>query len=110
MSTNGSRQVMDGQAIQRSVMRIAHEVVERNRGTEGLALIGIRSRGVYLAQRLRRALQEIVGGGLIPFGGVGITLYRDELDRGLQTARVQGTDIHFPLEGRSNLLVDERSS
>ena len=55
MSTNGSRQVMDGQAIQRSVMRIAHEVVERNRGTEGLALIGIRSRGVYLAQRLRRA-------------------------------------------------------
>ena len=107
VSTNGTRQVMDGQAIQRSVVRIAHEVVERNRGTEGLALIGIRSRGVYLAQRLRRAFQEIVGGALIPFGVVDITLYRDDLDRGLQTPRVQGTDIVFPVEGRRILLVDD---
>jgi len=106
-TSNGSRQVMDGQAIQRSVVRIAHEVVERNRGAEGLALIGIRSRGVYLAQRLRSALQDIVGGALIPFGVVDITLYRDDLDRGLQTPRVQGTDIGFAIEGRCILLVDD---
>ena len=62
MSANGTRQVMDAQSIQRALMRIAHEVVERNRDAQGLALVGIRSRGVHLAQRLRRALQEIEGG------------------------------------------------
>ena len=107
MSANGTRQVMDAQSIQRALTRIAHEVVERNRDAQGVALIGIRSRGVHLAQRLRRALQEIEGGPLIPFGVVDITLYRDDLDRGLQTPRVQGTDIAFPVEGRLILLVDD---
>src|SRR5262245_13765953 len=107
MSPNGTRQVMDGQAVQRAVVRIAHEVVERNKGIEGIALIGVRSRGVHLAQRLRRSLQQIAGGSLIPFGVVDITLYRDDLDRGLQTPRVQGTDIGFPIEARTILLVDD---
>ena len=107
MSANGTRQVMDAQSIQRALTRIAHEVVERNRDAQGVALIGIRSRGVHLAQRLRRALQEIEGGPLIPFGVVDITLYRDDLDRGLQTPRVQATDIAFPVEGRRILLVDD---
>ena len=107
MSANGTRQVMDAQSIQRALTRIAHEVIERNRDAQGLALIGIRSRGVHLAQRLRRAQQEIEGGALIPFGVVDITLYRDDLDRGLQTPRVQGTDIAFPVEGRLILLVDD---
>jgi pyrimidine operon attenuation protein / uracil phosphoribosyltransferase len=107
VSGNGTRQVMDGQAIHRAVVRIAHEVVERNKGADSLALIGIRSRGVHLAQRLRRAFQEIAGGALIPFGVVDITLYRDDLDRGLQTPRVQGTDIAFPVDGRRILLVDD---
>ena len=107
MSANGTRQVMDAQSIQRALMRIAHEVVERNRDAQGLALVGIRSRGVHLAQRLRRALQEIEGGPLIPFGVVDNTLYRDDLDRGLQTPRVQGTDIAFPVDGRRILLVDD---
>jgi pyrimidine operon attenuation protein/uracil phosphoribosyltransferase len=107
VSANGTRQVMDGQAIQRALTRIAHEVVERNRDAQGLALIGIRSRGVHLAQRLRRALHDIDGGPLVPFGVVDITLYRDDLDRGLQTPRVQGTDIAFPVDGRRILLVDD---
>ena len=107
MSANGTRQVMDAQSIQRALTRIAHEVIERNRDAQGLALIGIRSRGVHLGQRLRRALQEIEGGPLVPFGVVDITLYRDDLDRGLQTPRVQGTDIAFPVEGRRILLVDD---
>jgi pyrimidine operon attenuation protein/uracil phosphoribosyltransferase len=107
VSANGIRQVMDAQAIQRAVVRIAHEVVERNKGAESVALIGVRSRGVHLAQRLRRSLREIVSGPLIPFGVVDITLYRDDLDRGLQTPRVQGTDIAFPVDGRRILLVDD---
>jgi pyrimidine operon attenuation protein/uracil phosphoribosyltransferase len=107
VTTNGTRQVMDGQAIQRALVRIAHEVVERNKGAEGIALIGVRSRGVHLGQRLRRALQEIAGGPLVPFGVVDITLYRADLDRGSQSPMVRGTDIAVPVEGRRILLVDD---
>jgi pyrimidine operon attenuation protein / uracil phosphoribosyltransferase len=104
---NGTRLVMDAQAIQRALVRIAHEIVERGHGTAGLALVGIRSRGVHLAQRLRGILHDIEHGEPVPFGVVDITLYRDDLDRGLQTPVVQGTSIAFPVEGKRILLVDD---
>ena len=83
MTANGTRQVMDALAIQRALVRIAHEILERNKGTEELALIGIRSRGVHLAERIGKKIGEIEGGAPPPFGVVDITLYRDDLDRGL---------------------------
>lgn len=98
---------MDERAIQRAMMRVAHEILERNKGTQDLALVGIRSRGVHLARRLRDAIQEIEGGSAIPFGVVDITLYRDDLDRGLQNPEVKGTEIAFAVEGRRILLVDD---
>jgi pyrimidine operon attenuation protein/uracil phosphoribosyltransferase len=107
VTTNGTRQVMDALAIQRALTRIAHEILERNKGTEELALVGIRSRGVHLAERIRRTVGEIEGTAPIPFGVVDITLYRDDLDRGVQNPIVKGTDIPFPVEGRRILLVDD---
>jgi len=146
VSANGTRQVMDAVGIHRALVRIAHEILEHNKGTEHLALVGIRSRGVYLAQRIlasasrteavtawpeprledrfdhelccrlgdaifaqriRKAIDEIETGGSIPFGVVDITLYRDDLDRGLQTPVVHGTDIPFAVEGKRILLVDD---
>ena len=107
MSANGTRQVMDGLAIQRALVRIAHEILERNKGTDRLALVGIRSRGVHLAERIRRAVRDIETEAQIPFGVVDITLYRDDLDRGVQTPVVKGTDIPFAVEGRRILLVDD---
>jgi len=107
VSENGTRQVMDGQAIQRALVRIGHEIVERGHGTANLALVGIRSRGVDIAQRLRRILHDIEGGEAVPFGVVDITLYRDDLDRGEQMPLVQATHIDFALEGRHILLVDD---
>jgi len=107
VTANGTRQVMDALAIQRALVRIAHEILERNKGTEELALIGIRSRGVHLAERIRTRVGEIEGGVPPPFGVVDITLYRDDLDRGLQNPVVQGTDIPFPVDGRRILLVDD---
>ncbi len=107
VSANGTRQVMDATAIQRALVRIAHEILEHHKGTDELALIGIRSRGVHLAERIRRAMQEIEGGGAVPFGVVDITLYRDDLDRGVQNPVVQGTDIPFAVEGKRILLVDD---
>ena len=107
MTANGTRQVMDALAIQRALVRIAHEILERNRTTADLALVGIRSRGVHLAERIRRAIHEIEGSAPMPFGVVDITLYRDDLDRGLQNPVVKGTDIPFAVDGRRILLVDD---
>jgi pyrimidine operon attenuation protein/uracil phosphoribosyltransferase len=107
VTANGARQVMDALAIQRALTRIAHEILERNKGTDELALVGIRSRGVYLAERIRRKIQEIEGAALPPFGVVDITLYRDDLDRGVQNPVVKGTDIPFAVDGRRILLVDD---
>jgi pyrimidine operon attenuation protein/uracil phosphoribosyltransferase len=107
MTANGTRQVMDAQAVQRALVRIAHEIVERGHGTANLALVGIRSRGVHIAQRLQRILHEIEGGDPVPFGVVDITLYRDDLDRRMQNPVVQGTSIDFPIDGRRILLVDD---
>ena len=107
MTENGTRLVMDPVAIQRALVRIAHEILERNKGTADLALVGIRSRGIHIAKRIQRAIAEIEGSANIPFGVVDITLYRDDLDRGLQNPVVQGTDIPFPVGGKRILLVDD---
>ena len=110
MTTNGSRavQVMDAQTIQRALVRIAHEIVERNKSLQHLALVGIRSRGVHIAERIHRSLKGIeASADGVPFGVVDITLYRDDLDRGEQMPLVQATHIDFALEGRHILLVDD---
>jgi len=102
-----TRQVMDAAAIQRALVRIAHEILERNKGTEDLALVGIRSRGIHLAQRLRKTIQDIENGAQVPLGVVDVTLYRDDLDRRLQNPEVKGTDIPFAVDGHRILLVDD---
>ncbi len=107
MTANGTRLVMDAQAIQRALVRIAHEIVERGHGTDNLALVGIRSRGVHIAQRLRSILAEIDRREPVPFGVVDITLYRDDLDRRMQNPVVQGTTIAFDVDNRRILLVDD---
>jgi pyrimidine operon attenuation protein / uracil phosphoribosyltransferase len=107
VSADGTRQVMDTLAIQRALTRIAHEILERNKGTEDLALVGIRSRGVFLAERIRNKIRDIESGPALPFGVVDITLYRDDLDRGVQNPIVKGTEIPFAVEGRRILLVDD---
>jgi pyrimidine operon attenuation protein/uracil phosphoribosyltransferase len=110
MTVNGVRrvQVMDGQAINRALVRIAHEIIERNKTLGDLALVGIRSRGVHIAQRIHETLRTIeAGADAVPFGVVDITLYRDDLDRGDQMPLVQATSIAFPIEGKRILLVDD---
>jgi pyrimidine operon attenuation protein/uracil phosphoribosyltransferase len=100
------RVVMDAQGVERALTRIAHEILERNKGTEQLALVGIRSRGVYLAERLRAKITAIEKSEL-PTGIIDITLYRDDLSRARQQPLVKGTDIRFPIDGRRVLLVDD---
>ncbi len=97
--------VMDAVAIERALRRIAHEILERNRGASDLVLLGIRTRGVPLAQRLGRYLAQIEPGS-VPVGAVDITLYRDDLRR--QKSRpVHSTDIPCSLDAKHVVLVDD---
>ena len=100
--------VMDGDRLARSLTRITHEIVERNRGIDDLALVGIRERGVPIARRIAKQLLEITGSE-VPTGALDITLYRDDLMRqavGPQPL-VRSTDIPFDLDDRVILLVDD---
>ena len=100
--------VMDADRIARTLTRIAHEIVERNRGVEDLALVGVRTRGVHLARRLAQSLREITGLE-VPTGALDITLYRDDLMRhavGPQPL-VRSTEISFSIDNRKILLVDD---
>jgi pyrimidine operon attenuation protein/uracil phosphoribosyltransferase len=87
-------------------MRIAHEIVEKNKGTANLCLIGIRNRGVYLAQRLKECIKNIEGSGL-PVGALDITLYRDDLALASGKAVVRKTEIDFDIESKVIVLVDD---
>jgi pyrimidine operon attenuation protein/uracil phosphoribosyltransferase len=101
-------QVMDADRMSRALTRIAHEILERNRGVNEIALVGIRTRGVPLARRLARALHEI-NGDEVPTGALDITLYRDDLMRhpvGPQPV-VRRTEIPFSIDDRKILLVDD---
>ncbi|HYD47993.1 MAG TPA: bifunctional pyr operon transcriptional regulator/uracil phosphoribosyltransferase PyrR, partial [Terriglobales bacterium] len=100
------RVVMDARAVDRALTRVAHEVLERNKGTEHLALIGVRSRGIYIAARLRQKIREIEGVD-VPCGVIDITLYRDDLSRAQQQPQVRGTNIPFPIDEKAVLLIDD---
>src|ERR1051325_6117947 len=100
--------VMDAERMSRSIARISHEILERNRGVEELALVGIRTRGVPIARRLARAIAEI-NKSEVPTGALDITLYRDDLMRhavGPQPV-VRRTEIPFSIDDKKILLVDD---
>ncbi len=100
--------VMDADRVGRSLMRIAHEILERNRGADNLALIGIRARGVPIAERLAANIKA-AGGPDVPTGTLDITLYRDDLmghQRGPRPI-LQRTDLPFSIDGRTLILVDD---
>lgn len=101
-------QVMDASRIERTLARIAHEILERNRDLADVALVGIRTRGVVIAERIAAVLKE-AGGVTMPVGSLDITLYRDDYMRhpvGPQPV-VRSTDIRFSVEGCRILLVDD---
>jgi pyrimidine operon attenuation protein/uracil phosphoribosyltransferase len=98
-------QVLDDAALDRALTRIAHEILERNGGAKDLAFVGLRTRGITLAQRLKDKIAAIDGAQLA-VGTLDITLYRDDLDmRGAPVVR--GTDIPFSIKGKTVVLVDD---
>ncbi|HOB81768.1 MAG TPA: bifunctional pyr operon transcriptional regulator/uracil phosphoribosyltransferase PyrR [Peptococcaceae bacterium] len=98
--------LLDREGIRRSLTRIAHEILEKNKGTEELILIGIRRRGVPLAVRLAELIQQIEGVE-IPVGKLDITLYRDDLTALSDYPLVRGTDIPCDITAKKIVLVDD---
>lgn len=98
--------IMDEKTIRRTLIRIAHEIIERNKGAENLGIIGIKTRGAYLAQRLAKIIQEIEEVE-VPLGFMDITLYRDDIQTKLDQPIVQKTEIMFDVADKIILLVDD---
>lgn len=99
-------EIMDADQIRRAVTRIAHEIVEANKGIEDVRLVGIRTRGVPLARRMAAKIEEIEGAAC-PVGVLDITLYRDDLTTIAQQPVVHKTEIPFSVEDKVIVLVDD---
>lgn len=99
-------QLMDATGLRRAITRIAHEIVEKNHGVDGLVLVGIRRRGVPLAQRLQAKIQAIEG-VMLPLGALDITLYRDDLTTLDVQPVIRKTEVPFALAGKKVVLVDD---
>lgn len=106
MALKFKAEIMDERAVERTLVRIAHQIIEKNRGTDNLCLVGIKTRGVPLAARLAENILEIEG-TLPPVGKLDITLYRDDLTETSSQPVIGETDIPFSTEGKTVVLVDD---
>jgi pyrimidine operon attenuation protein/uracil phosphoribosyltransferase len=98
--------LMDEPSVNRAIIRISHEIIERNRGAENLCLVGIRRRGVPLANQIAAVIKQSEKIS-VPVGILDITLYRDDLTSLSDFPLVNATDIPFPVAGKRVVLVDD---
>lgn len=98
--------IMSREDVERTLVRLAHQIIEKNKGTENLCLVGIKTRGVPLAERLAKNIFNIEG-TRIPVGTLDITLYRDDLSKINIDPVINQTSISFPIEGKTVVLVDD---
>lgn len=104
--TREKKVIMDSTAIDRAVMRITHEIMERNHDVSGLVFLGIQRRGVPLAQRIASTILEIEG-IQVPVGIMDITLYRDDLSELAEHPQINKTDIPFAVGDKTIVMVDD---
>lgn len=98
--------ILDHESIERTLLRIAHEILEKNKGTQDLCIIGIRTRGAVLAKRLNQCLEKIEGQS-VPLGILDITLYRDDLTLVAASPVIRETQIPFDITDKKVILVDD---
>jgi len=98
--------VLDADSLRRTVNRISHEVVEKNKGVQDVVLVGIRTRGEYLAHRIAKKIEEIENINL-QVGVLDITLYRDDLRGRLDQPELKSTEILFDIRGKVVVLIDD---
>jgi pyrimidine operon attenuation protein/uracil phosphoribosyltransferase len=98
--------IMDEAAMRRALTRIAHEIIERNKGVEDCIIVGIKTRGIYLAQRLVERI-EMIENVKVPVGELDITFYRDDLQHKSEDAVLQGSQLPDQITGKTVILVDD---
>lgn len=98
--------IMDADAMRRALVRIAHEIVEKNKGVQDIILVGIRTRGVPLAKRIAEEI-KVIENVEIPVGSLDITLYRDDSSTLAYNPIVHGTELNFDISGKAIVLVDD---
>ena len=98
--------IMDQQGMERAIFRIAHEIIEKNKGVSNVALVGIQRRGVPIARRLVEHIEKVEA-VKVPLGILDITLYRDDLSLLSEHPVLNGTDIPFNLTGKTVVLIDD---
>ena len=98
--------ILDEIAIQRTITRLAHEILERNKGADNIALVGIQTRGEFLANRIKNKLFEIEGVD-VPTGVLNITLYRDDVRVKIKQPEVKATNILFDINDKDIILIDD---
>lgn len=98
--------IMDENAVRRAIIRISHEIIEKNNGVDNVVLVGIRTRGVPMAERIRACIAEYEG-KTIPCGTLDITFYRDDITQISVQPKHKGTEISFNIEGKDVVLVDD---
>lgn len=98
--------LLDSKGVERALTRISHEIIEKNKGTEDIILVGIKRRGYPLAQRIAKVINEIEGGE-IPVGSVDITLYRDDLSKINEQPILKNTDLGLQIKDKKVILVDD---
>ncbi|HIX69756.1 MULTISPECIES: bifunctional pyr operon transcriptional regulator/uracil phosphoribosyltransferase PyrR [Enterococcus] len=101
------KEVVDAVTMKRALTRIAYEIIERNRGLEDLVLVGIKTRGIFIAQRIAERLKQLEDID-VPVGELDITLYRDDVKAGeLEDPEVHSSSIPVALEGKEVIVVDD---
>ena len=98
--------IIDADSLKRTITRLGHEIVERNRGLENLVILGIRTRGVPIAKRIIEIIEEIEN-IKVPFGILDVTMYRDDVFKTVKQPIVQTTEIGFKIDGKVVILVDD---
>ncbi|MEW6145968.1 MAG: bifunctional pyr operon transcriptional regulator/uracil phosphoribosyltransferase PyrR [Thermodesulfobacteriota bacterium] len=101
-----TRTVMDSDSVSRTISRMVNQILEKNNGARDLAVIGIRTRGVYIAERIVREIEKLEG-IRPPMGILDISFYRDDLMRKTEWPNVKKTEIPFPVEDKKVILVDD---
>jgi pyrimidine operon attenuation protein/uracil phosphoribosyltransferase len=99
-------QIIDQEGFDRTITRLAHEILERNKGAGNIVIVGIRTRGEFIARRITRIIEQVEHTTL-NIGSLDITLYRDDLLGKLEQPELKGTEILFDLNGRDVILIDD---
>lgn len=99
-------QIMDEVAVERAIVRIAHQIIEKNHGVEKICIIGVKTRGIPIAARLVKAIKNIEG-ATVDMGVLDISLYRDDLSKITVDPVLNATDIPFPVVDKNVVLVDD---